>query len=182
MQKLCFSSEKTWFTSDTHFGHSNILKHAKRPFANSDEMDHVMIQRWNTCVGPNDCVYHLGDFAWGGAAKAEHYLKQLNGQVFLVPGNHDKASVCQSAAWAGVLPPIHCLKVNHPSVIHLVLCHYPMREWPKQYHGAVHLYGHVHGNLESLPGSVEVSVDCWDYRPIELDELLTRRVFFNPTD
>lgn len=33
---------KYWFTSDTHFGHSNIIRYCKRPFSRVDEMNEVV--------------------------------------------------------------------------------------------------------------------------------------------
>lgn len=79
----------TWFTSDTHFGHKNILEYEKvaRPFATIEEMHEVMIDRWNSVVAVNDIVYHLGDFCFG-----RHWLaiaKRLKGKKKLVMGNHD---------------------------------------------------------------------------------------------
>ena len=50
-------------TSDNHFGHENIIKHCRRPFANAEAMDECMIDRWNSTVGPDDDVFHLGDIA-----------------------------------------------------------------------------------------------------------------------
>ena len=35
---------KIFFTSDTHFGHDNVLRMDKRPFANVDEMQEQMIE------------------------------------------------------------------------------------------------------------------------------------------
>jgi calcineurin-like phosphoesterase family protein len=80
---------RTFFTSDTHFGHENIIKYCKRPFANAKEMDKVLVQNWNKVVGPDDLVYHLGDFAVGGGP-AGPYLDQLNGKIILIHGNHDE--------------------------------------------------------------------------------------------
>jgi len=78
-----------FFTSDTHFGHENIIKYCKRPFKDAAEMDKVLIRNWNRVVGPNDLVYHLGDFAVGGGP-AGPYLDQLNGRIILIHGNHDE--------------------------------------------------------------------------------------------
>jgi calcineurin-like phosphoesterase family protein len=56
---------KVFFTSDTHFNHANIISYCSRPFSSADEMNREIIARWNAVVGPEDTVYHLGDFAMG---------------------------------------------------------------------------------------------------------------------
>ena len=47
-----------WLTSDTHFGHSNILKYCSstRPFGDLDEMHAGLIARWNERVEAEDEV------------------------------------------------------------------------------------------------------------------------------
>ncbi len=35
------------YIADMHFGHGNIIRFDHRPFADSDEMDHVLIKLWN---------------------------------------------------------------------------------------------------------------------------------------
>jgi len=78
-----------FFTSDTHFGHKNILKYCNRPFVNVEEMDEVMIERWNGRIGKNDSVYHLGDFSFSSNPKT--YFERLNGKKILIIGNHDNS-------------------------------------------------------------------------------------------
>ena len=63
----------TFFTSDHHFGHAKIIEYCKRPFSSVEEMNQVMIDRWNEVVGPDDHVYHLGDFAFGHNDVVERY-------------------------------------------------------------------------------------------------------------
>lgn len=79
----------TWFISDTHFGHSNILQFESeaRPFKCLEEMHEVMIERWNSVVRDNDTVYHLGDFCFG--RKNLVIAERLRGKKKLVLGNHD---------------------------------------------------------------------------------------------
>ena len=97
------SKHSVWITSDTHFGHRNIIKYCNRPWNHgkdedgsiivTDEdvlaMDNEIIKRWNSVVKDSDIVWHLGDFALGGKEVAERVFPQLNGKINLVMGNHD---------------------------------------------------------------------------------------------
>lgn len=95
-----------FFVSDTHFGHESILHYAKRPFSSVEEMDQAMIDNWNKVVGPNDYVFHLGDFCFKGSQYWDRILNQLNGHKFLVLGNHDLKHVKDGAMykfdWVGM--------------------------------------------------------------------------------
>lgn len=79
-----------FFTSDTHFGHKNIIKYSNRPFADFEEMDAKIVAKWNKLVGPTDVVYHLGDVALGPSERWDSILNSLNGYKVLVVGNHDR--------------------------------------------------------------------------------------------
>ena len=52
---------RTFFTSDTHFGHSHIISLCQRPLADVAAMDAHLIQQWNAVVAKTDMVWHLGD-------------------------------------------------------------------------------------------------------------------------
>ena len=78
----------------TEDGHENIIKYCNRGidgrvFADAREMDAVMIARWNEVVGPDDTVYHLGDFALCPDWRKREILHSLNGRKILIVGNHD---------------------------------------------------------------------------------------------
>lgn len=166
----------TWFTSDHHFGHANIIRFCERPFNTVDEMDSELIYRWNEAVGRNDVVYHLGDFALMGLDFARRIFRKLNGRIAVVPGGHDKRwlpkskhnVVSKSGHWISVLPPL--VSVTFDKRI-IVLCHYAMRVWDRSHYGAWHLYGHSHGKLPEWGNALDVGVDSHDFTPISLEEI-----------
>lgn len=75
-----------YFTSDTHFGHANIIKYCNRPYNNIHEMNKDYTETWNSIVKPRDTIFHLGDFSFN----ADRYVNKLNGSIVLIIGNHDK--------------------------------------------------------------------------------------------
>lgn len=82
----------TWFTSDLHFGHANILKFTARGqrWSSTEHMDEALIGAWNETVAPADEVWVLGDYAMGDRARGLRHLSRLNGTKYLVAGNHDR--------------------------------------------------------------------------------------------
>ena len=83
---------KYFFTSDTHFGHENIIEYCGRPFKDVTHMNEELIRRWNARVTPDDVVFHLGDFSMMGGAVSKFY-KRLNGNIIWIKGNHDKKPI-----------------------------------------------------------------------------------------
>ena len=55
----------TFFTSDSHFDDRYAIEYFHRPFKSVDEMNTVMVAKWNRTVTENDTVYHLEDFTLG---------------------------------------------------------------------------------------------------------------------
>jgi calcineurin-like phosphoesterase family protein len=159
-----------FYTSDTHFGHSNIIKYCKRPYQTVEEMDEDMIRRWNSVVGRNDTVYHLGDFAFKNADAVSNYLRRLHGHIHLVWGNHDSNQTRKLPAWASSQP---YLEIKDGTDF-IVLSHYGHRVWNRSHHGSLMLYGHSHGTLPGNSQSLDVGADCWDLTPITLQQIKTR--------
>ena len=87
--KFDSSENKIFFTSDSHFGHSNIIKYCNRPFSSIEEHDEELIKRWNEKIGKYDIVFHLGDFAFASEGRIKNILERLNGIKYLIFGNHD---------------------------------------------------------------------------------------------
>ena len=169
----------TFFISDTHWGHANIIKYSNRPYKDVDEMNDKMAVEWNKIVKPDDVVYHQGDVAFMPFAKLKSYLWRLNGTIHVVLGNHDKA-VSQNKkdllAQGKIASISHYNELKLPGTPMIVLFHYGMRVWNKSHHGSILLYGHSHGSLPPYGKSVDVGVDSKEitseYRPIHLDEVL----------
>ena len=158
-----------YFTSDEHFGHNNILKYCPeryKQFQTVYSMDEAIMERWNSRVNKNDIVINLGDVAFDNF----DILDKLNGTKFLVLGNHDIKNKKKLAKWFKVYDELIVVDNTYD----LVLCHYPMKEWPQKYHDYIHLHGHSHGKLYYDTMAVDVGVDCWNYTPITLDEIKER--------
>ena len=64
-----------WFYSDPHFYHKNIIKYTNRPFDNVLEMNEIIIDNHNKCVGNKDHVVCLGDFSFSDEDKTVEILK-----------------------------------------------------------------------------------------------------------
>lgn len=88
MKQFEFDPEHTFFTSDTHFGHANIINLCKRPFRDVNHMNDMLVENWNSVVTDDDTVFHLGDFALGGSDVWNKVLSRLNGKMYLILGNH----------------------------------------------------------------------------------------------
>jgi calcineurin-like phosphoesterase family protein len=182
-----------WFTADLHLGHANIIRYCRRPFLTDEEAaraavdprgrwkvsaetvirhDDALLEAINSRVGPGDTLWILGDFSLATIETARAYRERIRcRQVHFVRGNHD-------------LPSYETLfdrVVDQGMIKHLGkkiwLNHYPMRSWDKAFHGAWHLYGHVHGRLgpedDANPRLLakDVGVDACGYRPVSFTEI-----------
>jgi|SRR5579859_683944 len=164
---------KTFFTADTHFGHARIIDLCSRPFETVEDMDEEMTARWNKVVGPDDHVWHLGDFCLSKDPNAaRNYRQRLNGRISLIWGNHDRVGTRMLAhAWVNT---VYATEINMDGW-DLTLCHYALRVWNGSFHKtgkSLMLYGHSHGMLPPIHHSLDVGVDCWNFYPVSLDQIL----------
>ncbi len=137
-----------------------------RGFADAQEMNAYMLERWNRKVRKNDEVVILGDLSWGKAQETNELLEKLNGRLYLIQGNHDRflKNKEYNAARFVWIRPYEEMKDNRRKV---VLCHYPVMCYNGQYRTddkgdpkTYMLYGHVH--------------DTFDQRLIERFQQITR--------
>lgn len=165
-----------FFTSDHHFGHANIIRFCNRPFQSVEEMNEVMIRKWNEKISKGDDVYHLGDFALNSAEELTEILDQLNGNIHLIVGNHEASALNKRKRFAWV-KEYYELKVKDPEcsngVQRIILFHYAMRTWRGASRGNWHLYGHSHNTLPDWEDSLcfDIGVDAHDFYPLSYDEV-----------
>ena len=188
----------TWFTSDTHFYHNNIIELCNRPIGiplNSEReervaaMNQIMIDRWNEKIKPQDMVYHLGDFAFCNKTKRKEIIGQLNGQKHLVRGNHDPDS---NQWWldAGFLWVRDYYRLRYFDISEtdegefleyhqpIILCHFPILSWENMHHSTWHLHGHCHGSLPlTRQMRLDIGVDTNNMYPYSYEEIKKLMVF-----
>jgi len=160
--------EKLFFTSDTHFGHANIITFCNRPFADVHEMNKRMTDNWNEMVPHDGLVIHTGDMAMGDP---HIYRQHLNGEIILVLGNHDKIRFYKE------FRAIHaCLILDVKDWKHIKghsICanHYPMLSWP----GKFHVHGHHHEQVTAYHSHrYNIGVDTNNFAPISYLELMRK--------
>ena len=145
------------YISDCHFYHNNICYFMdKRGFTGYEEMNEYMIQKWNSKVTPRDHVYILGDFSIAKGEKTNEILKQLNGKLHLIIGNHDIYLEDKSFDRELFLS-IDSYKEIHEDRKLVILSHYPVFCYKDQYRIdkdgnplTYMLYGHVHNTHDEM--------------------------------
>jgi len=175
-----FDGSRVYFTSDTHFNHTNIISYCQRPFKNVDEMNERIIANWNEVVSEDDIIFHLGDFCLGGAAEWTRLLDRLNGKIYLIMGNHDRKNIRQGFMdrFEHVAMQMH-IEVGKQRIY---LNHYPFLCFEGGYKDVWQLFGHVHtrksntgidaGRLQYLyPTQYDVGVDNNDFAPVSFGQV-----------
>lgn len=155
-----------FFTSDHHFGHKQIIEFESRPFKDVDQMNESMIESWNSVVGSDDKVFHLGDFSFLNKDATHHIVKRLNGYKILILGNHDRG---RSRAWwldAGFE------EVSKYPLIYndfFFLSHEPM--YMNKHMPYVNVHGHIHGQKYEGNNHFNICVEHWNYKPLSFEQI-----------
>lgn len=163
------NNKSVYFTSDTHFGHKNIIKYCNRLFTSIAEMQEEIITIWNNTVKETDTVFHLGDFSFLDREKTSWILSRLNGNIVLVRGNHDSNKHIELFGNVYDMVDLHIEDGGMQQVA--VLCHYPLAVWNSSHYGTWHLHGHSHGTYNVRTGKiVDVGWDVWG-KPVSYQEI-----------
>ena len=170
-----FDADKVFFTSDTHFYHSNIIGFCNRPFKSVEEMNETLIKNWNSVVGEDDIVFHLGDFCLGGSVEWTDVLDKLNGKIYLIVGNHDIKNLRQGYRnrFEHISMQMH-IEIGKQKIY---LNHFPFLCFGGAYRETWQLFGHVHTSEHNtgidaprltmlFPTQYDVGVDNNNFTPV----------------
>lgn len=172
-----FNGSNLFFSSDLHFGHKTMAKH--RRYDDTTTMDRRIISNWNTIVKEHDVVFILGDLSFGNNANTMECLLQLNGELHLILGNHDKHL---SSAILSVFQTVNQqleIDVMHETFSkvlkqRLFLNHFSMRIWNRSHFDAMHLFGHSHGALKGIGRSMDVGIDPGMMYPFKFKDIYNK--------
>lgn len=159
------------FTSDPHWGHTNVIKYCSRPFCCKHQMGEVLIQKWNLAVKPHQRIFVLGDTFFGSKAFMKRTMARLNGYKILVKGNHDlgRNSMCE-VGFDEAYRTADATYEDAGKTLRILMRHVPDRENSSKYD--VHLCGHVHQAWAKSGNIINVGVDIWDFEPKRLKFIL----------
>lgn len=169
-----------WFTSDTHYGHTNIAgpsisrwHRGYRDFDSVWEMNKALVDGINKYVGEDDILYHLGDWSFGGVENIKLFRDSIVCQnIHLILGNHDQHINSDSDLFSSVQDVLH-LQLGKTK---LFLSHYSHRVWNGSHKSVIHLYGHSHDSIPDYGRSMDVGVDVayrmfGEYRPFNIGDI-----------
>lgn len=177
-----------WFTSDTHFCDEDIMRF--EPILPDGihtrvDLDEYIIEQWNSVVQPEDIVYHLGDVGkFSSETDANRIIKRLNGDKYLIMGNHDyeinNSGIPYAARnfweYSGFL-------MAHTNRFFLdeytILTHKPPQFTNAPY---LWLFGHVHTSQlyrTVTRNAICVCADRWNFTPVSIDTIQGRSKLFD---
>lgn len=191
-------TEKLWFTSDCHFGHRNILRFCERPYADEKEMARAIINNWNAVVKPDEKIFCLGDFSWWDSRhEIRKIVNQLNGEIFMILGNHDtaksfelcdpeKVHLCSDVTYLYIRPEVQNTDSRFAvGCYEIVLSHFPQLCYSHSDKKNVYnFFGHIHSRkgqpmmefgkpIKLLKGcQYDIGMDRHDCTPVEFFNIL----------
>jgi calcineurin-like phosphoesterase family protein len=201
IKTLKFSSgpnQRNFVVSDTHFNHNRDFIYGARGFDNVQAHNKGLIEKINELVGPNDNLFHLGDFCLNSVeVDFENFLSQIKCQnIYFLWGNHNnplekiyRRAVRSDFGFAPdsmteVYPFRYKNMIFCGSYLEViidgkfcVMCHYPIKEFNHMKHGSYMLCGHSHGGnpMTNKTSKEGLYLDCgWeDHRkPLLFSEIV----------
>jgi len=181
-------TQRLYFTSDTHYNHTNICRGVTRwtdaeditrDFKTLDQMNDRIVASINAKVGQDDILFHLGDWSFGGFERIEEFRNRINCKnIHLILGNHDHHIERDREGIRRLFTSVNQyleLEVKgNDWEQNYVLMHYPIISWNKMNDGVIHLHGHVHLSADRRIGkgkTMDVGVDGNGLNPLHTSDI-----------
>jgi calcineurin-like phosphoesterase family protein len=169
---------KTWFISDTHFGHVNITKFEDsdgqriRPFNSIEEHDETIIANCNALIKPEDRLYVMGDVAMG--RRHISTMGRVNGRKKLIKGNHD---IFRLKDYTPYFEDI--LACRFYPELNFIFSHIPVHVSQLEHRFKRNFHGHLHSNIVMLDGKpddryINLCLEHTDFKPVCMDEIISK--------
>lgn len=196
-------SDNIWFTSDTHYSHSNICRgvsnwgdvnlegvfevdeNSTRNFLTVESMNENMVKNINSFVDSNDWLIHLGDWSFGEFEMIEEFREKINCKnITLILGNHDyhiqenKNNIQRIFRNVAHYEELSVSRESNQNIkTKFILFHYPIVSWNYQFHNSIMLHGHQHlkgDNRITQKNRMDVGL-CGspEFRPYHIEEIIS---------
>ena len=173
-----------YYISDTHFRDQAIFDKCNRPFKSLDEMESIVVSKWNNKVNDEDTVYVLGDIGKDDDVLAIKIFNKLKGHKHLILGNHDH-NMIEEIKKSNVFESIKFIDLIMDGDQKVCICHYPLMDWMEFNRDGLLVYGHIHNKTEKNGYAYKLmkdyyknlkaynaGVDVIDFEPRTLEELM----------
>ena len=167
-----------FYTADLHFHYEPFLP--SRPFGSVEEMDRVLIARWNAAVSEDDTVYVVGDVGYNRGLVPGDALARLRGHKHLIRGNHDTGFENAGELYRYFETVTDFNEIDDGET-HILLCHYPMLYHKRGYM----IHGHLHHGrgrdyelLRQLPRVLNAGVDVNHFEPVTFEEMEANNLLY----
>lgn len=164
----------SFVTSDTHFGHKNILGFKRsdgsplRPFKTIDEHDDILVDNWNSVVKQEDKIYHLGDVTF---ASNLNIMKRLNGHKILIKGNHDKLKPKEYLKYFSDIRAMARITQDESYDFSLCMTHIPLHPSCINPRFGYNIHGHLHANNLNDMHYINVCVEHTFFTPVAIETI-----------
>lgn len=154
---------KTYFTSDWHLGHKNILKY-RDGFSSVEEHDKTLIENFNKVIRKRDVVFFLGDICF--TDESIEQIKQLNFcRKILYLGNHDTK---KTEKYLEAFDEVHAFR----SYKNYWLSHCPIHPQELRNRKA-NIHGHLHSSILNDPDNLyfDVSPEKHNFELVDFEDI-----------
>jgi len=147
------------------------MQYQNRPFCTVENMNCNLIDNWNSKVGHDDIVFHLGSFGLGTVKDQREKFIELNGKITLVRSKDD--AYIKKLIEIGFDSIADKLEFEHGGY-RFIMTHDPLSQeiFDDDSHGFINLHGSSIGSRKIVKNRVNVSSFLWEYSPVSLDEIL----------